>query len=174
MKIIKTNFKGVIKIQNKIYNDYRGYFLEIWNKRIEKIIKKKFVQENISFSKRINTFRGFHFQKKPFAQGKLIWVLSGEILDIVLNINPNSKFFGKFIKIKLKKNDQLWIPPQYAHGFLTTKNNTLINYKVTRPYNLKKESGYSILDTKLKIFTKKFIRKLILSKKDRMLKFLYD
>lgn len=103
MKIIKTNFIGVIKIQNETHKDSRGYFKEIWNTKIQKILKKKFVQENISFSERKNIFRGLHFQKKPFSQGKLLRVLNGEIIDVILNIDPKSIYFRKFIKIKLKK-----------------------------------------------------------------------
>tara|TARA_Y100000389_G_scaffold195165_1_gene226141 strand:- start:2626 stop:3153 length:528 start_codon:yes stop_codon:yes gene_type:complete len=167
MKIIKTKFNEVIKFENLVFKDNRGYFLEIWNRKMEKMIKKKFVQENISFSKYPYTFRGLHFQKKPFQQGKLIRVLNGEIIDVLLNIDSRSINYGKILKIKLKKNEQLWIPPKYAHGFLTIKKNTLINYKVTKLYNPEKESGYSILDNKLKIFSAKLINKMILSNKDK-------
>ena len=170
MIIIKTKFNNVLKFQNKVYKDKRGYFTEIFNKKISQLINIKFVQENLSYSKNIYTFRGLHYQKKPYEQGKLIRVLWGEIVDIILDINPRSNNFGKFVKIYLKKNQQLWIPPNYAHGFLTIKKNTLINYKVTKPYNFKSERGYSVFDDKLKFFSKKIVNKIIISEKDKKLK----
>ena len=139
MKIYKTKINGLIFIKTRFFNDNRGYFFESYNKKIySKIgIKDNFVQSNFSLSKK-NVLRGLHFQKnKP--QGKLISVIKGDILDVVVDIRKNSKTYGKHASFLLseKNGNQLWIPKNFAHGFLSLSNNTIVNYKCTDFYDPK-------------------------------------
>lgn len=168
-------FRDVITHKSQIFFDKRGYFFETYNKKIKELIQKNFVQDNISFSKNKYTFRGIHFQKKPHQQGKLVTVLKGKIIDIVVNIDPKSKFYLKHKKFYLEENklNQIYVPDKYAHGFLTLTDDTLITYKVTKKFNRKSERGINILDKKLKIIFKiKNQKKIILSEKDKSFKFL--
>ena len=131
-------------------------------------INENFKQENISYSKKKYTFRGIHFQTYPKAQSKLITVLSGEIIDIIVDLRKNSKTFGKSIKILMnsKTISLLYIPKGFGHGFLTLKNETLIGYKVSNYYSPKNEKTLSINDDKIKINLGVNKNKLIMSKKD--------
>ena len=131
MNIYKTKIKGLILLKFKKYFDQRGSFFEAYNEKFySKIgINKKFVQDNISISK--NVLRGLHFQKnKP--QGKLITVIKGSILDVVVDLRKKSKTFGSYSKFVLSEKNckQLWIPENFAHGFLTLSHDTLVNYKM--------------------------------------------
>jgi dTDP-4-dehydrorhamnose 3,5-epimerase len=166
MKFKKTKFKNVILINPNIFCDNRGYFFE-------KINQRKFFfdikQENESLSKKKYTFRGLHFQKKPFAQKKLITVIKGSIIDYVLCINKKDKNFGKHINIKLddKKKILLFLDENYAHGFLTLEKNTVVNYKVSNFYNKNNEVGIDALDPSLNIRFSSHKKKIILSEKDK-------
>lgn len=124
------------------------------------------MQQNLSFSKKINTFRGLHFQKGKWAQDKFLIVIRGEIVDFILDLRPNSKTYLKFknIKINEKSNFGLYIPKGCAHGFLTKKKNTTVIYNTTSTYSKSSERGinYKSLNTK-------FPNKITLSKKDALL-----
>lgn len=167
MKIYKTKINGLILIKTKSFTDNRGHFFESYNKKIySKIgIKDPFVQSNFSLSKK-NVLRGLHFQKKK-PQGKLISVIKGEILDVVVDIRKNSKTYGKYASFLLSKNNgyQLWIPKNFAHGFLSLSNNTIVNYKCTDFYESKDQNTILWSDKDLKINWN--IKKPILSKKDK-------
>lgn len=170
MKIIKKIFNGIIVFQTDLFEDKRGSFTESFNKKTfeKKILKQKinFVQDNISISKK-NVFRGFHFQTKPFAQGKLVKVLKGEILDIVIDLRRRSKYFGKNFQIKLNdlNNYQIWIPEGFAHGFISLKDNTKVMYKTTNYYQPKCERTLVYNDSNIQMnFLNKL--KLYISKKD--------
>lgn len=144
MNVYKTKINGVLIIGFKIIKDARGFFCEIYNlKKLNKFIKKKFVQENLSFSKKKGTFRGMHFQEGKSSQSKLLWVIKGEIDDYIFDMRKKSPTYGKLIKINIneKNNKLIFIPEGCAHGFLTKKNNTIINYKVTKTFNKKKDKG---------------------------------
>ena len=174
MKIIKTKIKGVLIIQNKLFKDNRGYFTESYNlKKFKKLNIKTTLQDNVSFNKKKYTFRGLHYQIKPYAQSKLIRVDEGEILDFILDLRPRSKTYLKMIIIKLSEKDQkqIYIPKGIAHGYLTLKPNTKVHYKVDQYYSPKHEQGINIKDPKLK-FKKININKFILNKKDKNLPFL--
>ena len=174
MKIIKTKIKGVLIIQNKLFKDNRGYFTESYNlKKFKKLNIKTSLQDNVSFNKKKYTFRGLHYQIKPYAQSKLIRVDEGEILDFILDLRPRSKTYLKMIIIKLSEKDQkqIYIPKGLAHGYLTLKPNTKIHYKVDEYYAPKHAKGINIKDPKLK-FSKININKFILNKKDKNLPFL--
>jgi dTDP-4-dehydrorhamnose 3,5-epimerase len=174
LRIIKTKLEGVVIIKTTQFKDHRGWFTESCNKNILKFLKVKFVQDNISFNKKIYTFRGLHFQNKPFQQAKLIRVDQGAILDFILDLRSNSKTYLHMITIKLddQNNKQLFIPKGLAHGFLTVKPNTKVFYKVDKDYSKQHDEGINILDPKFKVtgFNK---AKFHLSSKDKNLPFLH-
>lgn len=174
MNIIKTKLEGVVIIKTTQFKDHRGWFTESCNKNILKFLKVKFVQDNISFNKKIYTFRGLHFQNKPFQQAKLIRVDQGAILDFILDLRSNSKTYLHMITIKLddQTNKQIFIPKGLAHGFLTVKPNTKVFYKVDQDYSKQHDEGINILDPKFKVkgFNK---AKFHLSSKDKNLPFLH-
>ena len=137
MKIFKTKIQGLILIEPKKFFDKRGYFYESYNsKSYSKIgIKNLFVQDNLSISKK-NILRGLHYQnKKP--QGKLVTVIKGSILDVAVDIRKSSKTFGNHQTFILseKNGKQLWIPKNFAHGFLTLSSKTIVSYKCTDFYD---------------------------------------
>ena len=174
MKIINTKIKGVLIVKTKLFKDNRGYFTESYNlKKFKKLSIKTSLQDNVSYNKKKYTFRGLHYQIKPFVQSKLIRVDQGEILDFILDLRYRSKTYLKMITIKLSEKDQkqIYIPKGIAHGYLTLKPNTKIHYKVDEYYAPKHEKGININDPKLK-FSKININKFILNKKDKNLPFL--
>ena len=174
MHIIKTKLEGVVIIKTTQFKDPRGWFTESYNKNILKFLKVKFVQDNISYNKKIYTFRGLHFQNKPYQQAKLIRVDQGAILDFILDLRSNSKTYLHMIRVNLddRNNKQIFIPKGLAHGFLTLKPNTKVFYKVDQVYSKQHDKGFNILDPKFKItgFNK---AKFHLSSKDKNLPFLH-
>ena len=163
MKIIKTKFKGLIIIQNKRFDDNRGFFRELL---IEKKIKENFCFHVVSVSKK-NVIRGLHYQtKKP--QGKFISVLKGKIIDIAVDLRKNSKTFGKHFKIILsdKNCTSIFIPEGFAHGFGGLENENIIAYSCTNYRYKKGERGLLWNDKDLKINWG--IKNPILSSKDKI------
>ena len=138
IKVINSSLKGVKKIVPNLYHDNRGKFYEGWNEKIYKEITGglKFCQDNISESKK-NVIRGLHYQYPNFQQGKLVFVLYGEILDVVVDIRKNSPTYKKWDSYILeeKQNHQLWIPPGFAHGFCVTSDLAVVQYKCTATYS---------------------------------------
>ena len=136
MKIHPTELKGVVLIEPEIFSDARGYFLETYNARVfaDAGIGEKFVQDNQSRSNR-GVLRGLHYQKEK-AQGKLVRVLAGEIFDVVVDIRPDSKTFGKWsgFNLSAEKQKMVWIPTGFAHGFYTLSETAEVAYKVTEYY----------------------------------------
>jgi dTDP-4-dehydrorhamnose 3,5-epimerase len=143
MEITKTKL-GIYIIKPQIFEDNRGFFMESWNKHKYEYegINFTFVQDNISTSK-FGVIRGMHFQTDFFSQGKLIQVLDGEIYDVAVDVNPLSPNYGKWEGIKLDNTKQIFIPPGFAHGFLTLSLEASILYKCTQFYN--KESEKTLL-----------------------------
>lgn len=146
MKIEKVSINGLLVIEPDIFNDSRGFFYESFNIEKYKLITENFsfVQDNISKSK-YGTIRGLHYQVGKFAQGKLISVLGGKVLDIAVDIRFNSPTFGKHFAIELSDENkkQFWIPPGFAHGFSVLSDEVLFSYKCTANYN--KDSERSII-----------------------------
>lgn len=138
MKIIKTTIEGLLILQPQVYSDERGYFFESFRHDIltELGINEGFVQDNESKSQK-GVLRGLHFQNPPYAQGKLIRVVKGAVLDVAVDIRKGSISFGKFFKIELNEENKsiLWIPPGFAHGFVTLRDDTVFQYKCTKYYN---------------------------------------
>ena len=125
------------------FSDKRGYFYESWNRKtFNKTINREisFVQDNHSNSI-FGVLRGLHFQNKLNAQAKLIRVISGNIIDIIVDIRTNSPTFKEWASIKINKKNrkQIWIPEGFAHGFITTSKNAEINYKANNYWNKEAE-----------------------------------
>ena len=162
MKIRKTKFKDLLILENKSFNDKRGFFKELFK---EKLIKKNFPFLISSFSKK-NVIRGLHIQLKN-PQGKLVTVIKGKIFDVAVDLRPNSKTFGKVYKIKLseKNSRSLYIPPGFAHGFCGLDKENYIIYKCTKYRNKQSEMGIMWNDKELKI--KWPTKKPIVSNKDK-------
>ena len=137
MTFTKTAIEGVIEIQPTIFGDHRGYFFESYHRQQfnEHGIEVEFVQDNQSFSHR-GVLRGLHFQKPPHTQGKLVSVVKGSVLDVAVDLRTKSSTYGKHIAVVLseEKQNRLWIPEGFAHGFLTLEDNTIFQYKCTNYY----------------------------------------
>lgn len=143
MKITATALPGVLIIEPKLFGDARGFFLETFQTQryADAGITQTFVQDNHSRSQK-NVLRGLHFQRtRP--QGKLVSVSRGAILDITLDINPQSATFGQHIAVELndETHQQVWIPPGYAHGFCVLSDIADMHYKCTQPYDPEDEPG---------------------------------
>ena len=162
MKIIKTKIKDLILLETNIYKDNRGFFKEVEK---NKVLKKKFVFDCFSFSKK-NTLRGLHLQTKK-SQAKIVTVVQGKILDVVVDLRRKSKTYGKFFKIEISQdsNFSLFIPENFAHGFLCLSKNCVVYYKCTSYRDKKSETTIKWNDKYLNI--KWPIKKPILSKKDK-------
>jgi len=144
MNKLETKLDGLYLLEPKVFEDVRGYFLESYNQEtFKKIgIDVDFVQDNQSLSSK-GTLRGLHFQKPPYAQAKLVRVITGSILDVVVDIRTDSKTYGKYFSAILDGENKrmLYIPEGFAHGFLALENNTLIQYKCSNLYNKESEGG---------------------------------
>ena len=153
MEIRETGLEGLIEIFPKIFYDDRGWFMESYNLETFRShgLTMKFVQDNLSFSK-AGVLRGLHFQKPPYEQGKLVKVLVGEALDVAVDIRKDSPTFGKHYKVLLSgdKQNMLYLPPGFAHGFLAIKD-TWLFYKCTQTYHGDADSGIAYNDPELGI-----------------------
>ena len=177
MKVINSTLDEVKIFEPTILHGERGFFFESFNKKFfQEVINPKieFVQDNHSKSSK-GVLRGLHYQLDPFAQGKLVRVISGEVFDVAVDIRINSKNFGKWFGIKLSSDNKklLWIPPGFAHGFLTLTDNAEFLYKTTNFYN--KDSERSIIWSDPDININWGIEfKPIVSSKDKLAPFLKD
>src|SRR6516164_6406994 len=133
MRSIPLALPGAVLIEPTVYADTRGAFFESWNERAfaAEGIEARFVQENISLSKRY-VLRGLHYQVSQ-VQGKLVCVLAGEILDVIVALRRSSAKFGRSLSVRLhaREPSALWVPPGFAHGFLALTDDTRVQYKVT-------------------------------------------
>lgn len=150
----ELDIPGVILIQTKLFNDTRGFFLETYrtNSFIANQITPPFVQENISRSKK-DVLRGLHYQRDPYAQGKLVKVIQGQVIDVILDIRFGSPAFGKVISIVLDdiQHNMVYIPPGLAHGFCVLSESADFMYKCTNYYHHESERGIHWADPDLKI-----------------------
>lgn len=144
MNIIKTSLEGVVIIEPRVFGDDRGFFLETFQlARYRQHLGEEiaFVQDNHSRSSK-GVLRGLHFQKtKP--QGKLVRVVSGEVYDVAVDINPLSATYGRYESVILSGDNkkQFWVPPGYAHGFLVLSETADFEYKCTDYYDPADEAG---------------------------------
>jgi dTDP-4-dehydrorhamnose 3,5-epimerase len=153
MNFKETYIKDLLVIEPSVFTDDRGYFLESFHKKkLENFIHEDFVQDNESSSKK-GVLRGLHFQKPPFAQGKLVRAISGSVLDVVVDLRKNSPTYGKHYKHILTgtHKEQLYIPEGFAHGFLVLEDDTIFSYKCTNYYNKESEVSLSWNDPTINI-----------------------
>ncbi|GBE11689.1 dTDP-4-dehydrorhamnose 3,5-epimerase [bacterium BMS3Bbin12] len=136
MKVIETELPGVLVLEPPVFGDSRGFFQEVWNRRRYAAagIDVDFVQDNVSRSTR-GVLRGLHFQH-PGAQGKLVWVLEGEVYDVALDVRAGSPSFGRWTALTLSaaNHRQFYLPPGFAHGFCVVSESALFAYKCTDFY----------------------------------------
>lgn len=154
MEFTECTIPGLLLIKPRLFEDERGYFCETYHKEKfrEAGIVDEFVQDNQSLSHR-HVLRGLHFQREPMAQGKLVRVLRGGVLDVAVDLRKGSSTYGKHELVELNEKNHLmfWIPAGFAHGFLTLEDNTLFVYKCTQPYNRESEGGIRWDDPELGI-----------------------
>lgn len=136
MIITELPITGLLVIEPKLFGDTRGFFMETYcqSKYIEAGVNATFVQDNLSLSS-MGVLRGLHFQN-PLSQGKLVYVLQGEVFDVAVDIRKGSPFFGKWHGEILSSENrrQLWVPPGFAHGFCVLSEKALFAYKCTEEY----------------------------------------
>ena len=153
IKKIATPLPGVFVLEPRVFGDQRGFFLESYNERVfrELGIADRFVQDNHSSSMK-NVLRGLHYQIKN-AQGKLVRVVEGEILDVAVDLRRSSPAFGKWEAVRLSGENKrmLWIPAGLAHGFLVISNSAHVMYKTTDYYSPEHERTLAWNDPELKI-----------------------
>jgi len=136
VKVEQTTLPGVVIITPVVHADARGSFREAWQRERYAAagLPAAWEQDNISLSRRA-VLRGLHYQH-PRAQGKLVTVLRGEILDVAVDVRAGSPAFGRFVAVTLSSENgrQLWIPEGFAHGFAVLSDDALVHYKVSQPY----------------------------------------
>ncbi|MEN9446421.1 MAG: hypothetical protein RL728_933 [Bacteroidota bacterium] len=170
MRFESTEIEGLVIIYTKKFNDERGYFFESFHKaKFEEFLgfSVDFVQENESQSLK-NVIRGLHFQNPPYAQGKLVRVPFGKVMDVVVDIRKNSPTYGKHFSIELSDENgiQLWIPSGFAHGFVSLVDKSILTYKCTNYYN--RESEGAILWNDLNLAINWLVETPIISEKDQI------
>ena len=172
MNFISTKLAGCFIIEPKVITDERGYFMESFN---EKTFQKgvghevHFVQDNQSFSSK-GVLRGLHYQTGENAQAKLVRVLQGEVLDVAVDIRPNSPTFGQYEAVLLsgENQKQFFVPRGFAHGFLVLSETATFFYKCDNFYNKESEGGIIFNDTTINIDWKFPTSELLISDKDRI------
>ena len=172
---INRNFTigGLVTLQPRIFKDDRGQFIETYNQEtLESLgFNHKFVQDNQSISQK-GTFRGIHMQSDPYAQGKLVRVISGSAMDYAVDLRPNSPTFGHWASVLLKADlaNQFYIPEGFGHAFLALEDNTIFAYKCTNVYNKESEVGLKWDDPNIGLTNCEYIRNLkdeiLVSEKD--------
>lgn len=159
MKVTETTISGLLILEPKIFADERGWFMESFNQKIfEQILAERgldvpqFIQDNHSFSDK-GVLRGLHYQKAPYAQGKLVRVVQGRAWDVAVDIRENSKTYGEWVGIELtaENHKQFWIPEGFAHGFLALEDHTQFLYKTTNYYHQESERTIAWNDDSLNI-----------------------
>lgn len=138
MEVVETGIKDLLIIKPRVFEDDRGYFFESFNQDIfqKHGVNATFVQDNESRSMK-HVLRGLHFQKPPYAQGKLVRVMHGSVLDVAVDLRKGSPTYGQWKSILLTSTNKwiLWIPEGFAHGFVTLEDYTVFFYKCTNFYS---------------------------------------
>lgn len=145
MNIIRTGIEGLLVIEPRIFGDDRGYFFEVFSERVfrsETGLDVHFVQDNESKSMK-GVLRGLHFQNPPYAQDKLVRVVSGKVQDVAVDLRTGSPTFGKYHSeiLDAERKNMLFIPAGFAHGFLALEDNTVFQYKCSRFYEPSSEAS---------------------------------
>lgn len=169
MIITETYIKDLLIIEPKVFGDHRGYFFESWNTKLalSKGISFNPVQHNESSSS-YGVVRGLHYQLSPFGQSKLVRVISGNVLDVAVDLRKDSPTFGKHFSVELsgENKKQFLIPKGFAHGFSVLSENAVFSYMCDDYYNPDSERGIVYNDVELNIDWKIPIEKAIISDKD--------
>ncbi|MEY3996195.1 MAG: dTDP-4-dehydrorhamnose 3,5-epimerase [Pseudomonadota bacterium] len=176
MNIITTPINGLLLLEPKVFHDARGWFSESFNQQVfnnaignnpATNTPYEFVQDNHSFSHQ-GVLRGLHYQLPPFAQGKLVRVVQGAVWDVAVDIRKDSITFGRWFGIELSATNskQLWIPPGFAHGFITLSESAQFLYKTTALYNKDSEGAIVWNDPDINIAWPKIEGDVIVSEKD--------
>jgi dTDP-4-dehydrorhamnose 3,5-epimerase len=150
-------------IGNKVFRDKRGTFSPLEFSKLD----KNWVQSNISVNPRKYTLRGLHFQRDQFAQAKLIKVISGGILDFVVDLRTVSDDYNKVFFFEMKEGDEVYVPRYFAHGFMTTEENSVVQYLVDNDYNPNSEgvkvwTEYPEIEKKIKELDPFFGKELLI------------
>jgi len=137
MKIAETKLEGVYIIEPQVFGDARGWFMETYNRKKTPQIDCDFVQDNQSFSAQKGTLRGIHFQTNPMAQAKLLRCTRGAVMDVAVDLRPDSNTFKQWVSIELSavNKKQIFIPRGFGHAFITIEDNTEIVYKTDNYYS---------------------------------------
>ena len=172
MKFTSQSIPELFLIEPIIHKDIRGYFVETFKQTLfdEAIgYKVNFVQDNESKSISRGVLRGLHFQSYPYTQGKLVRVISGEVLDVAVDIRSNSSTFGQHVSVVLSEENkkQLFIPRGFAHGFVVLSESATISYKVDEYYAAKHNDGIAYNDPDINIDWGFSEGKIILSEADQ-------
>jgi dTDP-4-dehydrorhamnose 3,5-epimerase len=177
MPFSKTEFPGLLVFEPKVFEDNRGYFYESYNENTfsQEGVDINFVQDNQARSS-FGVIRGLHFQMEPHAQTKLLRVLSGEIIDAVVDIRKNSPTYGKAYTILLSAENkkQLLVPKGFAHGYSVISETAEVFYKCDEFYHKESEGGILWNDPSLQIDWKIPTNKALVSEKDVQLPLLKD
>ena len=155
MNVIETKIPGLLIIEPKVFGDERGFFFESYNEKVFNEatgISPRFVQDNHSKSVK-GVLRGLHYQLSPRAQGKLVRVVQGEVFDVAVDIRKDSPTYGQWVGEILSADNkkQLWIPPGFAHGFLTLSDTAEFLYKTTDTWSPEHEREILWNDPELNI-----------------------
>ena len=155
MKLTRQSIPEVLLIEPAKHGDARGFFSEVWKRSAlaAQGFTTDFVQDNHSHSQAVGVLRGLHFQRPPSAQGKLVRVIRGRILDVAVDIRQGSATFGQHVAVELSAENwrQLWVPRGFAHGFLTLEPDTEVIYKVDSEYDAAADAGIAWDDPALNI-----------------------
>lgn len=169
MNVTETAMPGVLILEPRVFGDARGYFLETWQREnyARVGITADFVQDNESLS-RYGVVRGLHFQLTPYAQAKLVWAVSGVILDVVLDIRAGSPTFGRHLAVELtgENKRQLYVPRGLAHGFAVLSPEAVLVYKCDKMYMSEYERGIAADDPELGIDWRIPVAQRIVSERD--------
>lgn len=170
MNVIKTDIEGVIIIEPRVFSDNRGYFFEAYSQRdFDREVRPiRFIQDNESRSQK-GVLRGLHYQKWPFAQSKLVRVISGAVLDVAVDIRKGSPTYGKHVSCLLtgENKRQFLIPRGFAHGFSVLSDEAVFQYKCDNFYHPESEGAIAWDDPELGIDWMLKPGEVILSEKDK-------
>jgi dTDP-4-dehydrorhamnose 3,5-epimerase len=174
MQVEETKIKDCFIIKDTLFKDPRGYFFESFNQqKFNELtgLNVQFVQDNQSKSTK-GVLRGLHFQIGTYSQAKLVRVLEGKVLDVAVDIRPNSKTFGQHVAVELtaENETQLFVPRGFAHGFVVLSNSAIFFYKCDNYYHKLSEGGIIYNDPQLAINWQLPSEDLLLSEKDLLLK----
>lgn len=170
IKVLHTELEGVLILEPKVFGDARGYFFESWSQRdFDAAVRPvRFVQDNESKS-RYGVVRGLHFQKGKWAQSKLVRVVSGEVLDVAVDIRKGSPSFGRYVAEVLSGENQrqMFIPRGFAHGFAVLSPEAVFQYKCDNYYCPESEAAIAWNDPALGIDWRLPEADILLSERDR-------